>query len=245
MARSGSSRARERQPRCATPTSSTRRRPPAWSTTRSRRSPRRTRPCAWSSPSRSDRSLRNRPIDRARPLGAVPSADGLPADHPHRRPGRRRHVARTEDAAQARRGTRARRQGGEDRGDQGPGGDPGAHRTTSRRPTPAATGRPEPPSGRAPRRRTLPPHAPRRPDRPQQAPRAGIASHHDRHRRRAGRNAGGPAAAPRSAAVRRAQPLAGQRHAGPLPPGPTRADVLAAPDDGRGDPARDADRDRR
>ena len=45
-----------------TPTSSTRRRPPAWSTTRSRRSPRRTRPCASSSRSRSDRSPRNRPI---------------------------------------------------------------------------------------------------------------------------------------------------------------------------------------
>ena len=134
-ARSGSSRARARPRPCATSRSSAPRRRPASSTTRSPRSRRRTRRCASSSRSRSALAER----------GGVPSAHASRPDHrPARHPRRRAHVARAEDAPQVGRGARPGRQGGQDRGREGAGRDPGAGERQlvgrRRRPT-----RPEPP----------------------------------------------------------------------------------------------------
>ena len=59
------------------------------------------------------------------------------------------------------------------------------------------------------------------------------------------RDAGRPAAAPRPAAVRRPEPLAGQRRGRPLPPGPAGTGVLGPADPGDDPPRRHADRHRR
>ena len=82
------------------------------------------------------------------------------------------------------------------------------------RPTPAATLRPEPDE---PSPRRSEPSTPMLPDdltALTRRPRPGRPSGHDRHRRRARRDARRPPAAARSTAVRRAQSVAGQRDAG-------------------------------